>query len=190
MHLISSAVVSTHQVHVVTLFFSILTIWAASWENQLFAYAKTKAQISFAVTTKLISGFVFAIQIVQSLYFLNTKSQASCHLLWLYSPVCVGPGRKPRRPVFSQQGSYDLADIAGNNWAVAWQNKPNGLCSQRRFRSYWASAQRKSQSLPTLLVHSEGLDLTRWVCGLISHSLENLSLIILQILSYSSPSVE
>ena len=31
---------------------------------------------------------------------------ASIHLLWLYSPVCVGPGRKPRRPVFSQRGSY------------------------------------------------------------------------------------
>ena len=23
---------------------------------------------------------------------------ASSHLLWLYSPVCVGPGRRPRRP--------------------------------------------------------------------------------------------
>ena len=34
------------------------------------------------------------------------KFQASSHLLWLYSPVCVGPGRKPRRPVFSQRGSY------------------------------------------------------------------------------------
>ena len=31
--------------------------------------------------------------------------QASSHLLWLYSLVCVGPGRKPRRPVFSQRGS-------------------------------------------------------------------------------------
>ena len=29
--------------------------------------------------------------IVQSLYFLNLKFQASCHLLWLYSRVCVGP---------------------------------------------------------------------------------------------------
>ena len=71
----------------------------------LFAYAKTKAQISFAVTAKLISAFVFAKRIVQSLYFLNPKFQASSHLLWLYSPVCVGPGRKPRRPVFSQRGS-------------------------------------------------------------------------------------
>ena len=37
---------------------------------------------------------------------LNPKFQASSHLLWSYSPVCVGPGRKPRRPVFSQRGSF------------------------------------------------------------------------------------
>ena len=66
---------------------------------------KTKAQISFAVTVKLISTFVFTTQMVQSLYFLNPKFQASRHLLWLYSPVCVGPGRKPRRPFFSRRGS-------------------------------------------------------------------------------------
>ena len=40
-------------------------------ENRLFAYAKTKTQISFAVTAKLIRAFVFATQIVQSFYFLN-----------------------------------------------------------------------------------------------------------------------
>ena len=40
------------------------------------------------------------------LHFLNPKFQGPSHLLWLYSPVCVGPGRKPRRPVFSQRGSY------------------------------------------------------------------------------------
>ena len=38
---------------------------------------------------------VFAIRIVQSLFYLNLKFQASSHLQWLYSPVCVGPGRKP-----------------------------------------------------------------------------------------------
>ena len=70
-----------------------------------FAYAKTKTQISFAVTAKLISTFVFASRIVQSLYFLNPKFHASRHLQWLYSPVCIGPGQKPRRPVFSQRGS-------------------------------------------------------------------------------------
>ena len=59
------------------------------------SYAKTKTQISFAVTTKLISAFVFATWIVQSLYFLNPKFQASCHLLWLYSLDYVGPGLKP-----------------------------------------------------------------------------------------------
>ena len=56
---------------------------------------------------KLISAFVFASRIVQSLYFLNSKFPASSDLLWLHSPVCVVPGGKPRRPVFSQRGSYD-----------------------------------------------------------------------------------
>ena len=70
-------------------------------KKRLFAYAKTKTQ-----TAKLISAFVFATQSVQSLYFLYRKFQASCHLLWLFSLVCVRPGRKPRRPVFSQRGSF------------------------------------------------------------------------------------
>ena len=35
----------------------------------------------------------------------TSKFQASGHLLWLYSPVCVGPGGKRRRPVISQRGS-------------------------------------------------------------------------------------
>ena len=31
----------------------------------------------------------------------------------LYRPVCVGPGRKPRRPVFSRRGScYKNKDVA------------------------------------------------------------------------------
>ena len=76
-----------------------LSIWAASWENQQSAYAKTKTQISFAVTAKLISAFVFATRIVLSYkissLYLATKFQASSLLLWLYSLVCVGLGRKP-----------------------------------------------------------------------------------------------
>ena len=75
-------------------------------ENRLFAYAKTKRQISFAV--KLISAFVFATRIVQSPFFLNPKFQASSHLPQLNSPVCVRPGQKPRRPVFSQRGSFSF----------------------------------------------------------------------------------
>ena len=41
---------------------------------------KSKAQISFVVT-KLISAFVFATRIVQFLFFLNPKFQASSLLL-------------------------------------------------------------------------------------------------------------
>ena len=43
---------------------------------------------------------------IKSLCFLNPKFQASSRLLWLYSPVCVRPGLKPRRPGFSQRGSF------------------------------------------------------------------------------------
>ena len=91
--------------------------YAASWENQHFAYAKTKTQISFTVTAKLISAFVFATRVVQSLYFLNPKFQASSHLLELYSLVCVEPGRKPERWF-----SHDAAQMAIKN----------DICTQRR----------------------------------------------------------
>ena len=37
--------------------------------------------------------------------FRSQKFQASSILLWLYSPVCARPGRKPRRSIFSQRGS-------------------------------------------------------------------------------------
>ena len=69
-----------------------IVVYEPRCENRLFAYEK---KISCAVTAQLISAFVFATQIVQSLYFLNPKFQASSHLLWLCSPVCVGPGRNP-----------------------------------------------------------------------------------------------
>ena len=52
-------------------------------------------QISFALTIKLISTFVFATGIVQFFYFLNLKISSLC-LLWLYSMVCVRPRRKPQ----------------------------------------------------------------------------------------------
>ena len=72
------------------------------------AYAKTKAQISFAVTPKVISAFVFATRIVQSHYFLNTKSHASSHLLSQLSVVCDGTGGKPKLLVLSRKGSYAI----------------------------------------------------------------------------------
>ena len=44
---------------------------------------------------QLISAFVFAIQIVQSFYFLNPKYQFSSDLLRLHSLVRVGPRQNP-----------------------------------------------------------------------------------------------
>ena len=81
-------------------------------KQQIFAYAKTKAQISFAVTAKLISAFVFTAGIVQSLVFLNLKFQASNHLLWKHRPVCVRHGRNSRRQVFLRPSSYDTSDLS------------------------------------------------------------------------------
>ena len=48
----------------------------------------------------------YSTQIIQFLFFLNSNFQASSHLLWLYIPICVGPGQKTRKPVFSQRGSF------------------------------------------------------------------------------------
>ena len=59
-------------------------------------------------SAQLIIAFVFATRIVQSLYFFNPKFQASSFLLSLYRTVCVRPGRKPRRPVFSRRSSYKV----------------------------------------------------------------------------------
>ena len=75
----------------------------------IFAYAKTKTQISFEVTAKLISAFVFASWIVHvPLLSKSPKFQASNHLLWLHSPVCVGPTRKSAKNGFLiTQGSND-----------------------------------------------------------------------------------
>ena len=81
------------------------------YNTRIFANAKTKAQISFAVTAKLISTFAFATRIEQFLFFLNLKFQASNHLLRLYRPVCVGPGQKPQRPVFSRRSSNGMLPI-------------------------------------------------------------------------------
>ena len=88
---------------------------ASSRENQHFEYAKTKAQISFAVTAKLISAFIFAARIVQLLFYLYPKFEASSVLLWLYSSGCVEPVRKPRRPGFSRRGSNEIRLIVAHD---------------------------------------------------------------------------
>ena len=52
---------------------------------------------------------------MQSLYFLNPKLHASSYLLWLYSPVCVGPGRKSRKPVSHPEAHIQLGKASGED---------------------------------------------------------------------------
>ena len=104
-------------------------------------------RISFAVTTKLISAFVFATRIVQSLFFLNQKFQASSHLLWLHSRVCVGPGWKPRRLVFSQRGSNDAALLGYIMTVIDYKtSRPNtwGILLLILFEDYYVSLPKKT----------------------------------------------
>ena len=58
-------------------------------------HMRKQSRRSASVTAKLISAFVFATRIVQFLFYLNPKFQASSSFLCLYRSVCVGPGRKP-----------------------------------------------------------------------------------------------
>ena len=64
------------------------------------------------------------------------KLQATSHLLWLYSPDCVEPGRKHGRQVFSRCGSFEgqkksdkvapsgciFALFKNDNWYTCSQN--------------------------------------------------------------------
>ena len=45
---------------------------------------------------KLISAFVFATYIVQSLYFLNLNFKLLAISRWLFSLICVRPGQNPQ----------------------------------------------------------------------------------------------
>ena len=69
-------------------------------------------------TAKLISAFVFATRIVQFLFYLNPKFQASSFFLLLHRPVCVGPVRKPHcwfshevAQMFSGKGDHSFSVI-------------------------------------------------------------------------------
>ena len=61
-----------------------------------------------SVTVQLIRAFVFATQIVKSLYFLQPKFQDSNHILWLYSLINAGPCQNFRKQVFLRQGSNNI----------------------------------------------------------------------------------
>ena len=69
-------------------------------------YKKQRRGVSYTVTKQLINTFVFHTKTVQFLYFLNSKFQASSHLLWLYCLVHVWLGNKPK-----DRFSHDVAQL-------------------------------------------------------------------------------
>ena len=117
-------------------------------------------QISCAVTAQRISAFVFTTWIVQSHYYLNPKFQASSHLLFLDSPVCIRPGRKPRRPVFSKRGSIKLVQIE-MYWSllqtiIVWNSKEvqqsdSSLLEAQTVRTYLFIAEPSTGTSPFFL---------------------------------------
>ena len=106
--------------------------------NLLFAYAKTKAQISCAVTAQLISTLVFAVEIVQSLYFLNPKFQVSSHLQRPYSQFVSDLVRNPKDRL-----SHDAAHImtgdkpvrTDDTWLMIKDRNPRKLPDRKAFTS-------------------------------------------------------
>ena len=81
------------------------TSYESHHEKTCFLHMQKKKRCR-SVTAQLISIFVFTRMIVQSFDFLNSKFQASDHLLWQYSLVCVRHGRKPQRLVFSSHTAH------------------------------------------------------------------------------------
>ena len=63
--------------------------------KQMFCICENKNADQLCGNRETDQRLCFCNQIVQSLYVLNPKFQASSHLLWLCSLVCVGPGLKP-----------------------------------------------------------------------------------------------
>ena len=91
-------------------------------KNLVISYVKTKPQIRCAETAQqVISAFVFASYIVLSLYFLNPKFQASYHLLWLFSQVCVGPRFVWDLVGFSASPLYFICYVQGSTVATLLQ---------------------------------------------------------------------
>ena len=87
----------------------IVIVYEQCRENLLFAYAKTKTQISFAVTAKLISAFVFATWILQYIFFLNPNFQVSSNCAARIVSDLVG-NSKDR---FSHVAAHILCDNNG-----------------------------------------------------------------------------
>ena len=107
----------------------------------------------FAVTAKLISAFVFATRIVQFLFYLNPKFQASSSFLCLYRSVCVGPVRKPHCWFF-----HETARIF-----ACVHNGHNAIISELEVMPHFQGAEISPVS--TRLWDGSGAEMTRSRCG-------------------------
>ena len=77
-------------------------------------------QLRSNCTAKLISAFVFATRIVQFLFYLNPRFQASSSFLCLCRSVCVTPVRKPHCWF-----SHEAAHISSWVMALLWPIRLN-----------------------------------------------------------------
>ena len=101
--------------------------------------------------SRLISVFVFATRIVQFLFYLNPKFQASSSFLCLYRLVCVRPVWKPHCWFFSRGGSnkstsirywkfkqhHEISATTRENWSSGLPTRPDinrPVQSQKRAR--------------------------------------------------------
>ena len=124
--------------------------------------------MSFAVVAKLISVFVFATLIVQSLYFPNPKFQSFNHLLWLHRRICDGPDRKPNCWFSHAQAQINLRySRVLSRFTISWwiSMGPRSYGSRRtRWAACVSMQSLKSTDLKStglLVNHSAGLSLPR-----------------------------
>ena len=75
---------------------------------------ETKAADQLSGNHEADQRLVFITGIVQFLYFLNPKFPASCHLLCLYSSVCVGTVLEPHCWF-----SHEAAHVGSNSMPVS-----------------------------------------------------------------------
>ena len=91
-----------------------LETYESRHENTAFAYAKTKVPISRAVTAHLFNAFVFATEIVQSLYILNTKFQDTkqpFHGIALVDHLTLFSSPEPQAHQVSSSYPHDPASV-------------------------------------------------------------------------------
>ena len=129
------------------------TIWAASWENLLFAHEKTKAQISCDIAVDQHLCFCY---IVQSLYLLNPKFQASVY--FTAQPVSDLVGNLKDR--FCWDAAQIYCEPRCEKTGVRdFRPGPTqtGLCSNRRWLGTWHFGSRKKRKCTIQVAKTKAL---------------------------------